>query len=148
MKVIEAKTPSGATEWSKSYKCTARGNPGRGCGSTLEVTRTDLFYTQEFEREGGGQRHAGFRCPICRALTDIEVPPGIMSDLSHYNDWKKKQSETPRFVAAADLPRHFSDALTGRNYMIVGGPVVSDDADRAVRDWVVNLLNADATKKK
>lgn len=74
--------------WPKKFTCTGKGNGSGGCGALLLVEKTDLFYTQEFEREGGGTRHAGFECPQCKVLTDIEDNK-FLSQLPHYHDWKK-----------------------------------------------------------
>lgn len=74
------------TPWSKELKCTGRGNGGGGCGAILFVEKADLFYTEEFEREGGGKRHTGFECPECDTITDISYD---CDGLPHYGDWKK-----------------------------------------------------------
>jgi hypothetical protein len=72
--------------WAKEFKCTGKGNGNGGCEAILLVEKADLFYTQEFEREGGGSKHTGFECPQCHVLTDI---PDNFYDIPHYQDWKK-----------------------------------------------------------
>jgi hypothetical protein len=63
--------------WSRECECTGKGNGGEGCGSTLLVEESDLYETEEFERDGGGITFTTFKCLVCNAETDIKVPSHV-----------------------------------------------------------------------
>ena len=78
MKVLK-KGPS--RSWSKKYTCTGDGNNRPGCGAKLLVEESDLFRTGSTDMAGDTDYYVTFRCPICRAMTDIEDYPGDMWSL-------------------------------------------------------------------
>lgn len=59
--------------WAKEVNCTGKGNGNGGCGATLLVEGTDLFYTMS-QHQGEQDFYVTFKCCACGILTDIEAP--------------------------------------------------------------------------
>ena len=77
MKILEQ---GDVKEWNVHVRCTGEGNnqEGRSCSSLLEVTHTDLIYTQH--GMNSLPRVVTFRCMNCGTLTNIpflDIPDGI-----------------------------------------------------------------------
>ena len=59
-------------DWKLERECTGTGNGRIGCGSTLEVSLSDLRYFAEQEFPWRTQPEAVcFKCPVCNAVTDL-----------------------------------------------------------------------------
>jgi hypothetical protein len=73
MKILEQKS------WTLEVKCTGAGNNTAGCGSVLEIDKSDIRY---YPGKSGDPATDGtffyapeaavIRCPVCGALTDLD----------------------------------------------------------------------------
>lgn len=68
MRVIEPGNPNKG--WAGTFKCTASGNGGGGCGAILHVTEDDLFQTGNHSYDGSSEYYTTFRCCECGVWTD------------------------------------------------------------------------------
>ena len=68
--------------WSKEFECTGKGNGGGGCGSILEVSKSDLYLTRQTDLGGCFEQWITFKCCVCGAETDIADYPNTKGAIS------------------------------------------------------------------
>lgn len=99
MKVLEKK------KWSAVIKCTGDGNGASGCGSTLEIEKSDIRY---YAGKSGDPRVDGtffyapeaavIRCPSCGCLTDLSAkqrPADFANCTPFSSKWKRGEESKP-----------------------------------------------------
>ncbi len=86
MKIISKVNNNG--EYPKQYICTGKGNDGFGCGSTLEITKEDLYKTSHTDYTGDTAYFTTFMCINCGVETDIDAR---IHDLPNKQTWLNRK---------------------------------------------------------
>jgi hypothetical protein len=79
--------------WAGTFKCTGNGNGGGGCGATLLVEASDLYFTRSYDYTGDYDEYVTFSCADCGVETDIPNSKQPPRELITGKQPKKNETE-------------------------------------------------------